>query len=94
MKQVPMAQSLLVTEMDDFTTNFRFLIPNRAASDGFAIERQATDGSWYFMEFLQPAQQLQDPSKYAKLRLVSGAVEIKSSTLPGGAFNLNGTFNA
>lgn len=70
------------------------IFPSKAAIEGFAAERMRDDGEWYFLDFTMPSQVLDDPSRYLRVRLCTSVVSVKSSTLPGGTYELNGTFNA
>ncbi len=88
-----MSLSITLDEKPDFRNDIRMVFPSRGAIEGFAVERLHDNGQWYFQTFVSPAQNLTDPNRYLRLRLVSSVVNVRSSTLPGGAYELNGTFN-
>lgn len=77
-----------------FRDEYRFLFPSKAAADGFAVERRSDTGQWYHIDFITPAQQLQDPGRYSRVRMVSSVLEVKSMTIASGTFELNGLLNA
>lgn len=67
--------------------------PNTPSSiAGFHYKWDATNSVWVFDQYIYTAQELKKSYDYG--RLISGAVSVKSSTLPAGVYALNGTFNA
>ncbi|QIW91912.1 polyprotein [Port Bolivar virus] len=67
--------------------------PNTPSSiAGFHYRWDSTNSVWVFDQYIYTAQELKKSYDYG--RLISGAVSVKSSTLPAGVYALNGTFNA
>ncbi|AFR34026.1 polyprotein precursor [Culex Y virus] len=67
--------------------------PNTPSSvAGFHYRWDAENSVWAFDQYIYTAQELKKSYDYG--RLISGAVSVKSSSIPSGVYALTGTFNA
>jgi hypothetical protein len=73
-----------VQQINGFTPEFRIVMPAESPRVGLYVDRKGEDGLWYHEQFIQLAQDLQNPNRYAAYRAVSGYICLQSATLPSG----------
>lgn len=93
-KAVDIATLVTVGENANFSNDMFFTIPDDSPVPFIHAYRRHRNGTNYFQGFIKMSESMQDDGKYRSCRCVTGVLEFKSDTRPGGQFDISGQFNA